>query len=79
MQNANYKLGKAIKEIRVKNGLKAKYVASRMGIHPSTLCKYESDQRNINGDQLPKLANVLGCEVSDFFNKNVGESSKLTA
>lgn len=79
MQDANYKLGKAIKAIRKNRGLKAKHVANKLGIHPSTLCKYESDQRNINGDQLPDLANALGCEVADFFKYNVGETPKLSA
>jgi transcriptional regulator with XRE-family HTH domain len=79
MTNANYKLGGAIKNIRVKKGLKAKYVAEKMQIHPSTLSKYESDQRNINGDQLPMLAAALGCSVSDFFEQNVGVTPKLTA
>jgi transcriptional regulator with XRE-family HTH domain len=79
MQSANYKLGGAIKAIRVKRGLKAKYVADKLGIQPSTLSKYESDTRQINGNQLPELANVLGCEVADFFDQNVGETPKLSA
>lgn len=79
MTSANHKLGEAIKSIRVQKGLKAKYVAKLMNIHPSTLSKYESDQRNINGDQLPILADALGCNVADFFEKNVGETPKLTA
>lgn len=79
MENANYNLGQAIKKIRTKNGLKAKYVADKLKIHPSTLCKYENGQRNINGDQLPELANVLGCTVTDFFTQNVGETPKLSA
>lgn len=79
MLDANYKLGEVIKSIRMKKGLKAKHVAEKMKIHPSTLSKYESDQRNINGDQLPMLANALGCSVSDFFEQNVGETPKLTA
>lgn len=79
MENANYKLGARIKEIRIKNGLKAKYVANKMKVHPSTLSKYESDQRSINGSQLPILANALGCKVSDFFDQNVGDTPKLTA
>jgi len=79
MENASYKLGSAIKRIRMENGLKAKHVAKKLDIHPSTLSKYESDQRSINGDQLPKLADVLGCKVADFFEQNVGETPKLTA
>lgn len=79
MNDANYKLGIAIKSIRIKKGLKAKHVAEKMKIHPSTLSKYESDQRNINGDQLPILAEVLGCSVADFFEQNVGDTPKLTA
>jgi transcriptional regulator with XRE-family HTH domain len=79
MTNANYKLGGTIKSIRVKQGLKAKHVAEKMNIHPSTLSKYESDQRNINGEQLPMLADALGCTVADFFEQNVGVTPKLTA
>jgi len=80
MKNANYNLGCRIKSIRKQKGLKANFVAKVLKIHPSTLSKYESNERQIKGSQLPEFASALGCSVDDFFDQKVGETStKITA
>lgn len=67
-------LGTAVKRIREEKGLRANYVAKRMNIHPSTLSKYESNKRKIDGHILPSLAEALECEVSDFFKVKIDET-----
>lgn len=67
-------LGEKIKIIRVKKGITARFVAKKVGISPSTLCKYEKNSRAIKADLLPAFAEALGVEVTDFFDQKVGES-----
>ncbi|MFD7521402.1 helix-turn-helix domain-containing protein [Paenibacillus chitinolyticus] len=49
-------LGKRLKQAREKNNLKQKDVANELGIHNSTLNKYESGTREPDGETLNKLA-----------------------
>lgn len=68
------KIGTVIKEIRRTKGISGKHVSEKLGIDPSTLSKYESNERKVNADLLPALAEVLGVNVEDFFKKNVGDT-----
>jgi transcriptional regulator with XRE-family HTH domain len=66
------KLGTIIKEIRKEKRIPAKEVAEKLTIDPSTLCKYENNDRKIPAELLPPLAIILGVEVESFFRQNVG-------
>lgn len=71
----DFKIGGVLRAIRIQKGLKASYVAEKLDIDPSTLCKYESDERQVPVRLLPKFADVYNCEINNFFDKKIGESS----
>lgn len=71
----DYKIGSRIKEIREAKGLTAKYVASVLGVSPSTISKYESNERSVKADMLPKLAEALDTNIENFFKQEIGETS----
>lgn len=76
----DYKIGTRLKEIRESKGLTAKYVASVLGVSPSTISKYESNDRSVKAEMLPKLAEALDTNIEDFFKQKVGKTStKSTA
>jgi transcriptional regulator with XRE-family HTH domain len=68
-------LGEKIKRIRSEKGITARFVANKVGISPSTLCKYEKNSRAIRAELLPSFANALGVDLQVFFEENVGETS----
>jgi transcriptional regulator with XRE-family HTH domain len=72
MSSPNF--GKTIKDIRIKKGLKGKYVAEMVNISASTLSKYESGARKVPAEILAPLAAVFEVEVDLFFNKKIGIS-----
>lgn len=74
----DYKIGTRLKEIRESKGLTAKYVASVLGVSPSTISKYESNERSVKADMLPKLAEALNTDIENFFKKEVGDTSTKT-
>ncbi|WP_010500611.1 helix-turn-helix domain-containing protein [Paenibacillus elgii] len=61
-------VGVRIKEIRISKGITSKFLSDKLGLHPSTLNKYESGDRNIKADILPQIADILGVDVRVFFN-----------
>ncbi|MDT3416134.1 transcriptional regulator with XRE-family HTH domain [Brevibacillus aydinogluensis] len=68
-------IGTKIKHIRQEKGMTARFVAEKVGISPSTLCKYENNTRMVRADLLPIFAEVLGVDVQNFFEDNVGKTS----
>lgn len=68
------RLGTVIKKIRKSKGLSGKFVSIKLGIDPSTLSKYESNERRIDAELLPKLASILGVDVAIFFDDVVDET-----
>jgi transcriptional regulator with XRE-family HTH domain len=65
-------IGLVIKEIRIQKGLSARHVALCLGIDPSTLSKYESCDRKIKAEMLPKFALVLDVPIEKFFENRIG-------
>jgi transcriptional regulator with XRE-family HTH domain len=65
-------VGENIRFIRKSKGLSGKFVSKQVGIAPSTLSKYESNERKLKAELLPAIANVLGVKVEDFFAEKVG-------
>lgn len=74
----DFSLGSSIKQIRKSKGISAKHVSDLLGIDPSTLSKYESNDRKINAELLPTIAEILGVKVEDFFKQNIGDSPTST-
>jgi transcriptional regulator with XRE-family HTH domain len=52
---------------REKRGKTQAEVAFAMNIPKSTLCQWESGKRNVAAYMLPRLADVIGCEIEDLF------------
>lgn len=68
-------VGSRIREIRKSKGISATFVANKLGVHPSTIGKYETGERGVDADFLPKIAKVLGVDVGVFFTHELDETS----
>lgn len=68
-------VGSRIREIRKSKGISATFVAKKLGVHPSTIGKYETGERGVDADFLPKIASVLGVDVGVFFANEIDETS----
>jgi transcriptional regulator with XRE-family HTH domain len=79
VHETEFKLGRAIKKIRNEKGLKANKIAGDLDVHPSTLSKYESDDRKIPSALLPTLAASLGVTVDYIFEQNVDVTPKTNS
>ncbi|AJH77501.1 MULTISPECIES: helix-turn-helix domain-containing protein [Heyndrickxia] len=56
--------------------LSLQYMADGLGFrNASTYLKYERGEYQLRANQLPILAKLLQCSVSDFFIKNVAKSA----
>lgn len=54
-----------LREIRLSKGLTLKKVASDLGIHISTLCKYEKGDSRLNNEIINKLKNYYNVDNFD--------------
>jgi len=63
MDDSKKILGERLKIAREKKGLKQNRVAQSLGIHNSTLAKYESGDREVDIDTLKKLAELYDVTV----------------
>lgn len=72
-------IGLALKSARIEKGLKAVYVARKLKISPSTLSKYENDERRVPAKLLPEFARMYSCDVNYFFENKIGESPTKSA
>lgn len=59
-------IGKIIKSRRTAMNLKQTDFADRLGIHKSTLSKYEKGMRKIPMEDIGKMADVLGVSIEDL-------------
>nr|WP_271401577.1 XRE family transcriptional regulator [Salinicoccus roseus] len=59
-------MGKIVKNKRESMGIKQTDFADRLGIHKSTLSKYEKGMRKIPMDDIGKMAEVLGMSIEDL-------------
>lgn len=63
-----YKIGQNIKIQRKKKGLKQHELAEKLFLSHSFIAKLESISRQtISIDTLEQFANVLDCDITDFF------------
>ena len=56
-----------IKEALKKRGLKQNDLAERMGINRVSLSRLLSDKNDMRISTLKKIADAIGCDVSEFF------------
>lgn len=70
-------IGKNIKKYRIKKGLKQRELAEALYLSDSFIAKLESiTHQTISIDTLEEIAEVLECDIRDFFDKDVMENSK---
>ncbi len=62
--------GQLLKRLRLEHGYTQKEVAAKMGVHFSTIMKYEKDQIRMTSETLEKLASIYGVQTADLFDVN---------
>lgn len=60
-------LGKRIKQVRESRGLKAKFVAGKVGISHNYLSQIENDKRKPAIETLQAIAEAIGVDTAEFF------------
>jgi len=61
-----------IKKARIKTGLTQEEAAVKIGIHPTTLNKYEGGSRTPSGKVLSSMAQLFGVSMDSLLNTEVG-------
>ena len=56
-----------IKEFRIALGMTQSELAAKMGVSQATIGMWETGDRMPRASKLQKLAEILGCTVSDLF------------
>ena len=70
-------IGKNIKKYRIKKGLKQRELAETLYLSDSFIAKLESiTHQTISIDTLEDIAEVLGCDIKDFFDRKVMDDKK---
>ena len=65
-------IGKNIKKYRIKKGLKQHELAEKLYLSDSFIAKLESiTHQTLSIDTLEEIANVLDCDIKDFFDRDV--------
>jgi transcriptional regulator with XRE-family HTH domain len=63
-----------IKDRRIDLKLSLEHVANSLGFkNASTYLKYENGDYAFKADHMPLLAEILKCEIMDFFTQNVSK------
>ena len=70
-------IGKNIKKYRKLKGLKQRELAESLYLSDSFIAKLESiTHQTISIDTLEDIANVLDCDIRDFFDKSIMDDTK---
>jgi transcriptional regulator with XRE-family HTH domain len=70
-------IGKNIKKYRKKKGLKQRELAEALYLSDSFIAKLESiTHQTISIDTLEDIAEVLDCDIRDFFDKDIMNDNK---
>ena len=56
-----------IKETLKQRGLKQNELADRLGINRVSLCRLLSDKNDMRISTIKKIADAIGCDVTEFF------------
>ena len=55
-----------LKELRIRNSLTQKQIATRLCVSESTVCLYESGKRRPNIEILKKYADIYNCTIDEL-------------
>jgi transcriptional regulator with XRE-family HTH domain len=66
MTDISIKLGKKVKQIRLKKHLSQGGLAKILGVHPTYISGIERGLRNMTLNNIEKLANALNISVNDL-------------
>ena len=58
-----------IKQVIADSGLRKNWIADKLGVHPSHISMWISEERKPNKPRIRMLCKVLGCKVLDLFPK----------
>jgi len=73
------KYGALIKEVRNSKGIKAKWVAEKIGVSISTYTEIEADRRNLTLERAEEIAETLGVKLPDLLRYHVSETLTQTS
>ena len=69
-------IGKNIKKYRMRKGLKQRELAEALYLSDSFIAKLESiTHQTISIDTLEEIAEVLDCDIRDFFDRDITKDS----
>lgn len=68
--NHNQTIGSNIKELRKRMGLNQDTLVKYLEVHREVISYYENGSRTIPVEELMKLTDLFGCELSDLLNEN---------
>jgi transcriptional regulator with XRE-family HTH domain len=63
--------GELIKKARTERGVKANWVAARLGVSESTYNALENGRRKLTVERTEEIAHILGITLADIFCQNV--------
>ncbi|GAB4002187.1 hypothetical protein GCM10028807_60280 [Spirosoma daeguense] len=69
MSETTKKVGQAIKQARISQGLTQKEMGEKMGVSEATFNRYETGKQNLTIDTLQKIADALENKLNITFNK----------
>ena len=65
-EDIKLKLGKKIREVRVKEGYSQEELASRCGLHRTYISDIERGERNVSVENIEKIAKALKTEPDEL-------------
>lgn len=68
------KYGALIKAVRRSKGIKAKWIAEKIGVSVSTYTEIEADRRNIALERAEEIAAALGMTLPELLCQSVSET-----
>ena len=68
-------LSQNLRMIRLEQGLSQEQLASLAGLHRTYVGSVERGERNISIDNIEKLANALGCNITRLLERDKNEST----
>lgn len=69
-------INQKIEYIRQQKGILKSYIAAKCGYKPSWYTDIANGKKRITVDDLQKIANALGVDVTIFFKENLSETLK---
>lgn len=74
MKAVNY--GKMIKKARNSKGIKANWVAKKLGVSISTYSEIENGKRKLTVERAEQIANILGITLGELLCPHISETLK---